>query len=486
MHGPVRAVFIAAVLGLFVIGGVSLVPRSGDVGGPTIEASPSPSPSPTPPPARLRDGLLPAGTYVATPFLAPGSDAGCGPAPACSETIPDDDIRFTFTVPDGWDGIRDVGVGLTGTWIDGPTGAEIIFVRGAWPYDDPCQNRATAQIPAGSTAADFADALDAHPLLDVTKPVDISLAGYSGKYVELQVPNDPTIQGSSDGAFGEGCPIYRPWEPWYFAQGPGERWHLSILDVSGLRVVIQAMDHEGTSAQHRAELQAIVDSIEIEPPTAPVASPTTGPLAWSPASLEQDWPAPVRAEPDGDPVIVPLAGGYTDPSGDIESSDVPWVDIQSVTAANGKGRFWVDVVAIPPSPRGDLSNVPRIAYGQVFDTDLDGVADVRHGMDRVPVELTPRGGADDDWEVHAWRTDLRTGTTVSGSSDSSVCDCLYPDEFSHRAYIYPGQAIPGRFYVWASVHPGRPGRGHGLRPGFRVAGFDGFNPRRTPAASSPP
>ena len=47
--------------------------------------------------------------------------------------------------------------------------------------------------------------------------------------------------------------------------GPGQRWHLWILDVNGIRVVIQAMDFAGTSAQHQAELRAIVDSIQIQP-----------------------------------------------------------------------------------------------------------------------------------------------------------------------------------------------------------------------------
>ena len=155
---------------------------------------------------------------------------------------------------------------------------------------------------------------------------------------------------------------------------------------------------------------------------------------------------------------MPLAGGYTDPSGDIESFDVPWVDIRSVTAANREGAVWVGVVATPPSPRGD--NEPRIAYGLVFDTDLDGVADVRHGMDRIPAELTPWGATpgdvddpaqDADVDVRAWRTDLRTGTTESGNSDSSVCDCLYPGEGGDRRVHLSRPEIPGRFYAWASL-----------------------------------
>lgn len=128
---------------------------------------------------------------------------------------------------------------------------------------------------------------------------------------------------------------------------------------------------------------------------------------------------------------------------------MPWIDIQSVTA-EGRERVWVDVVAIPPSPLGGSSE-SRIAYGLVFDTDLDGVADVRLGMDRVPTELTPWSRTGEDTTIHIWRTDLRAGTTESGSSDSSVCDCRHPDERRGTGSFYPGEGIPGRFYAWASV-----------------------------------
>ena len=50
-----------------------------------------------------------------------------------------------------------------------------------------------------------------------------------------------------------------------YAQGASNRWHLWILDVDGVRVVIQSMDYPDTPAEQQAELQAIVDSIQIEP-----------------------------------------------------------------------------------------------------------------------------------------------------------------------------------------------------------------------------
>jgi sigma-70-like protein len=78
--------------------------------------------------------------------------------------------------------------------------------------------------------------------------------GYSGKYVDLQVPSDIAA-----------CQRYWPWEPGLYAQGPGHRWHLWILDVDGVRVVVNSTDYAGTSAQHRAELPSIVNSIKIQP-----------------------------------------------------------------------------------------------------------------------------------------------------------------------------------------------------------------------------
>jgi hypothetical protein len=190
--------------------------------------------------------------------------------------------------------------------------------------------------------------------------------------------------------------------------------------------------------------------------TAPSPSPSPSPLVWSPASLEQDWPAPVRAEPVGGPVVVPLAREYTDRSGDIESFDVPWVDIGEVTAkvggSNKNGDVNVDVASSPPAPAGD-SNEPWIAYGLVVDTDLDGVADVRLGMDRIRTELAPWARTREDTAVRVWRTDLRTGTTESGEAESTVCDCYFPGgPRDGPVTIYPqGPAIQGRFYVWASV-----------------------------------
>ena len=87
-------------------------------------------------------------------------------------------------------------------------------------------------------------------------PVDVELAGYSGKSMTLQVPDD--ISACSRLVLAVGTRVLRA--------GPSrQRWHLWILDVDGVRVLIRGMDFAATSAQHQAELRAIVESIQIEP-----------------------------------------------------------------------------------------------------------------------------------------------------------------------------------------------------------------------------
>jgi len=275
MSNPAR-VAAAAVIGVLAVGGaLFLFGRAGqpNVGGPS--ESPSPSASPTSsvlasiaaatspsmvPPTAIPDGPLAAGSYVTTPFHLEGFTACMiPPQPGCSESE-DDSIRVTLTVPDGWAGFG-YGVWLPEEENSAPAGAAMGFSRGGWLYSDPCLTpsmRAAGVKPdvaVGPSVDDFANALADHPLLDATDPVPVTLGGYTGKYVDLHLPEDLT-----------GCETdYRPWDPAIYAQGPGHRWQLWILDVDGVRVVAAAMDYAGTSAQDKAELEAIVQSIQIEP-----------------------------------------------------------------------------------------------------------------------------------------------------------------------------------------------------------------------------
>ena len=244
----------AAVLVVAIVG-YNLLPRSTigpPVPSPTVATSPSPSLSPTLKPTPSAGPR----TVTATPF-APGTSTVLCPAPSvdpdCVEDPRDDSITVTYTVPEGWDEIDG------SVWIDAnapPGGAAVGFARGSWMWSQPCtpDDLGAPDIPVGPSVDDFVTALVDHPLLDVTTPVDVTLSGFSGKYLDLQVPDD-----ISD------CARYRPLDAHIYAQGPGQRWHMWILDVGGVRILVETNDYPGTPPARLAEEQAMIDSIVITP-----------------------------------------------------------------------------------------------------------------------------------------------------------------------------------------------------------------------------
>ena len=272
MNNALKVAIVAAAVVVIAVVGFNLVPRRAGIGGPgpSPSASPTQTPAPTPSPiaspsasnvpAEFPDSPLQAGTHTIAPFA--GREALCHmpPQSGCVETTADDTMRFTITVPNGWAGAGN-GIWLTGPGNGPPDGAGLQFARGSWLLSDPCKY-IDADIPVGPTVANFVDAVATHPRLDTTTPVDVTLAGYSGKYFDLQVPTDISKCEVEPGTSEP--PIYRPWEPGIYAQGPAQRWHQWVVDVDGIRVLVQSFDFAGTSATHRAELQAIVNSIRIE------------------------------------------------------------------------------------------------------------------------------------------------------------------------------------------------------------------------------
>jgi hypothetical protein len=205
--------------------------------------------------------------------------------------------------------------------------------------------------------------------------------------------------------------------------------------------------------------------------SSPEPSPTPTPLVWTHASLEQDWPAPVRTEPDGGATDVPIRlnvpppedpvsstcctspefGRFTDPSGDTESSVLPWVDIKEVTFC---GSACLTINRVSQSPPEVNPTEQWIAYGIVADIDRDGTPDWRFGVDNAIV--APGCG---DPSPRVWRTDLHTGRTEWAAD---TCLLSFPGGMffgTPNALRFGGEStggrtyggLPERFYVWASV-----------------------------------
>jgi len=226
------AVVVAALLGInFLLSGG---PSIGGPG-PTNEASLAPDPTPTA--LRAADPLEP-GTYVSHPL----------------ESNPS--LAVTFTVPDGWQAYDAATLAPLGDdSTQGPDGAAFVFLEISGIYSDPCESLGDPDVDGGVTAEDLADAFSAQSAYEASV-TDVTLDGYSGKQVELQLPSEFDASCPRDGYFVFGGGPY--------AQGADNRWHLTILDIEGSRLVIFTHDFAGTPAEARADLQAMVDSIAID------------------------------------------------------------------------------------------------------------------------------------------------------------------------------------------------------------------------------
>jgi hypothetical protein len=205
----------------------------------------------TPPPSVTTlgpgDGPLDAGTYrLDLDQLAGGGGPGF---PA-----------FLATVPDGWHTI--------GGWIlDRPrSGEEIPPVGvGFWAvnhvYGHPCQWAGTLVDP-GPTVDDLAQALVDVPLRNAAEPSGVTLDGYNGEYLEWSVPADFDFDDCDEGFFESWTAT--GWASDRYQQAPGQVDRLWILDIDGSRLVIDAYSMPYATAEERAEISAVVESISFE------------------------------------------------------------------------------------------------------------------------------------------------------------------------------------------------------------------------------
>ena len=188
MNTITRFALAAAALVVVAVIGVNFLPGGGG------SAASGRHPARRPPrrhrPRRWRSTLgrwRPARTR-STPFGGPERGGRVHATSDWLHELPaDDSIRITYTVPEGFEAPNRPSLSL----IFGPNGdTGLVILRGASLYSDPCHSTPPPDVPVGPTVDDFVNALVDHADLDVTAPVDVTLAGYTGKYVDLQLPAD--------------------------------------------------------------------------------------------------------------------------------------------------------------------------------------------------------------------------------------------------------------------------------------------------------
>jgi hypothetical protein len=255
----------AAVVAAVLIGTQLLASPGGGVGGPGDEPSETPESSvadPTPEPTAVWTGI-PEGPFVVTG--------------------PDDPVQVTVTMASpGWRQLSEFdAVDKADDGLDAPEYAGAALLAWGWPagtgfsvYGDSCQWSTTIPETPATTPDEIATALAAQASTEATAPVDVTVGGYAGKAVTLQVPMSFDLPNATRdekfadcdnnilGFYGaEGEP-----EPERNAQGAGQIDELWILDVDGAIVILDATYSPATPSELVAEIQALAQSATFEAP----------------------------------------------------------------------------------------------------------------------------------------------------------------------------------------------------------------------------
>lgn len=170
-----------------------------------------------------------------------------------------DHVAVAYAVPHGWESLDDDG------WAVIKSGSDPVFGAAFWEvaniFIDPCQ-WVLFDPPVGPSVDELASAWAKVPAIEVTSTSDVTVDGYVGREVEFTVPNYDASECQQnkfglwqDGSFAN--------IPDYWAQGPNVHLQLWILDVEGTRLVVKASYFPNTSEQDRADLEEILDSIQI-------------------------------------------------------------------------------------------------------------------------------------------------------------------------------------------------------------------------------
>lgn len=225
------AVVVLAFLSLNLIGGPN-------VGGPEPTATPSGTPDPQ---ATLRfwsGRELPGGEYlVDEPFPVP----------------------ITLTVPGGGWTAFGATEDLAAICTDGCEQPDRVGL-GFWVvsnlYADACDPSGIADPPIGASVDDLVAGLSGMPRHSATEPRPATIGGHPATYLEL----------TADADLGDcALPGFRAWIAGQEIREspPGEVDRLWLLEVDGVRLMIDLAIPPGAPASDVAELEAVVESLRI-------------------------------------------------------------------------------------------------------------------------------------------------------------------------------------------------------------------------------
>ena len=184
-------------------------------------------------------------------------EAGIYRIPSSAWSVAD----FTVTFPDGWS----VQYGHVYHAVpDTPGELEFYAVVVDGIYADACEGSNGELMEVGPTVDDLAGALLQQLGPETKGPIDTTLGGYPAVRIDLKVAQGFDLEACNMGGIGLQIWYSQPADKYFVLLFDGTA-HVYIVDVDGERQVFMTQVRSATTDEHVAELEAVVDSIDIEP-----------------------------------------------------------------------------------------------------------------------------------------------------------------------------------------------------------------------------
>lgn len=211
----------------------------------------------------------PEPTATAAPTPADPSPSADGGLPRVFTYSPGDGVEVTMTVAaSGWDGEGILEWGDNGA--SAPDGAGMISFASPeyYVYGDPCAWSSTIPETPATTVEEVIDALANQASREASVPEDITVDGYAGKRIILQMADGVEFDACDEGLFAllAPSPGTSADDVGRYSQDPRQIEELWVVDLDGSIVVMDGVYYPDTMPSVVQELQAILASATFEVP----------------------------------------------------------------------------------------------------------------------------------------------------------------------------------------------------------------------------
>ena len=186
-------------------------------------------------------------------------------------------LTIEATGPKGWVGFPSWAMdGPDPVGADAPKGIGISFFSANGLYSDPChwdvhgtgEADSPGDVKVGPTVDDLVTGLRANTFYTSSAATPVTIDGYSGKELEIQLPDDPYTKCDKDDPADSGGHEFVFSGPGLYAQGRANRWHLYILDVDGARLIAVILSYAKTPQTDLDLARRIIETLDINPEVA--------------------------------------------------------------------------------------------------------------------------------------------------------------------------------------------------------------------------